>query len=339
MKHGNERGYVLLSVLVIMILIMGFAMILIPKTLNTSLQVNKSEDNTISKDISEMGIQYANAYLQSLVNAAIQDTKDNPTTRKYPNITNQDTLFCLNLRERLNRAHTRERVFGTNSNYSFSMTYNGSYFLKSSNSLGYSINSTSTYDCTGFKGVKVPISSVGKVTGKVEKSIKAEFVIENKGEGGNGSGPGWAYVEPDPTTLTYDKIQETRVDLNGNISDTFPGTYFKDQVKVSGNGKIYIGGHAWFDGKTNPSMDLNGQNIIVAVSGDAYFTKGIDFKKSNYICIRGNGYLWNNTLRKWEQYEDVHTATACPPSEREKIVFTNDINQWAIIEGELNVIY
>jgi hypothetical protein len=320
---------------------MSFAMLLIPKTLNTSAQVNKSEDNTHAKDLSEMGIQYAHAYLQSLVTGAIEDTKNNPTTQKWRNISNQDTLFCLNIRERLNRQHSQEKKMGDNLAYSFRMEYSGGYTINYSiNNLNYSIDSTTPFDCVGFKGVKVPIVSIGKIIGESEKSIRAEFVIENKGENGNGSlAPGWSYVEPDPTLLTYTDVRESRVDLNGNVGDTVPGTHFKDQVKVSGNGKIYIGGHAWFDGRTTPSVDLNGQKVVLAISGDAYFENGIDFKTSNYICIRGNGYIKNKTTGKWDQYTKVHTVEACPPTEREKIVFTNDINQWGIIEGELNVIY
>jgi competence protein ComGC len=340
MSINNDRGYVLINVLAILILVMAFAMLLIPKTLNTATQVNKSERNTQVKDLSEMGIKYAHAYLQSLVTGAINDTISNPTTKKYPNITNQDTLFCLNLRERLKNQYSKENKHGDDASYSYKIDYLGKYFISSTNNENYTISSTTTYDCVGFKGVKVPISSVGK-KGSAEKTINAEFVIENKGEEGNQFVPGTGYTERlYPTDITFSQTYTQDPKLSGQDRLNVPvSAYFGNRVTISGNGKLYVSGHAWFDGKSYPSVDLNGNVIIMAISGNAYFRNGIDFKTSNYICIRGLGYLWNETKNDWEPYPKVHTEAACPPTLEKTIEYTNDVNEWGIIEGELNVIY
>jgi hypothetical protein len=339
-KLKNERGYVLISVLAIIILIMAFATILIPKTLNTATQVNKSERNTQVKDLSEMGIKYAHAYLQSLVTAAINDTIKNPLTNKYRGITNQDKLFCLNLRERLVSQYSKEHKFGDDSSYLFNIEYLGKYYISTKDNENYTISSTTSYDCEGFKGVKVPIKSLGK-KGTAEKTINAEFVIENKGEEGNNWAPGTGYTERlYPEDITYGTTYSSDPKLSGQDRlDVKTAAYFSSRVTISGNGKLYVAGHAWFDGKSYPSVDLNGNVIIMAISGNAYFRNGIDFKTSNYICIRGLGYLWNESIKDWEPYPKVHTEEACPPTLEKTIEYTNDVNEWGIIEGELNVVY
>lgn len=342
MDNKNEQGYVLLNVLAIIILVMAFAMLLIPKTLNTASQVNKSERSTQVKDLSEMGIQYAHAYLQSLISAAITDTVNNPTTKKYPNITNQDQLFCLNLRERLNKQHNKENKFGDDLSYSYKLDYYGIYNISTKENENYTISSIIPYDCVGFKGVKVPIKSVGK-KGSAEKTINAEFVIENKGEEGNNWAPGTGYTErlyPEDIKISDDYKYATDPKLSGQSRLDVPtSAYFKSTVTISGNGRLYVSGHAWFDGQSYPSVNLNGNVIIMAISGNAYFRNGIDFKESNYICIRGLGYLWNETKNDWEPYPKVHTVEACPPAVEKTIEYKNDVNEWGIIEGELNVIY
>lgn len=340
MEIKNDRGYVLISVLAIIILVMAFAMILIPKTLNTSSQVNQSERNTQVKDLSEMGIKYSHAYLQSLVTKAIDDTIKNPTTKKFPNITNQDKLFCLNLRESLNRQYSKENKFGNDSSYIYSIEYLGKYYISTKDNENYTISSTTSYDCEGFKGVKVPIKSLGK-KGTAEKTINAEFVIENKGEEGNNWAPGTGYTERlYPEDITYSQFYTNDPRLSGQSRLDVPAAAkFSNTVTISGNGKLYVAGHAWFDGASYPSVDLNGNVIIMAISGNAYFRNGIDFKTSNYICIRGLGYIWNATKRDWEPYPKVHTEEACPPTLEKTIEYTNNVNEWGIIEGELNVIY
>jgi hypothetical protein len=345
MKFRNERGYVLVSVLAIIVLVMAFAMMLIPKTLNTSAQVSKTERSSHAKDLSEMGIQYSHAYLQSLITASINATKlSNPLPE------NQDVVFCQNLTTRLKAAHSKQGKYGANLAHFFKIDYLGSFSILATkyNSttkeyVPYTVKSTDAYDCTGFLGVKVPIVSTGK-KGNDTRVINAEFTIENKGEAGNRFEPGTSYFQPinPDNEIVYENVYATDPALSGQKRIDLPAdAKFNSIVTISGNGKLYIGGHVYFNGNSSKglSVDLNGQEVIVAISGNAYFKNGVDYKTSNYICIRGTGYKWNYSKNIWEYFEEIHTAAACPPTIARQILYLNDINEWGIIEGELQVTY
>jgi hypothetical protein len=345
MKYRNERGYVLISVLAIIVLVMAFAMMLVPKTLNTSAQVNKTERSTHAKDLSEMGVQYAHAYLQSLITDSIDATK-----RSNPLPENQDVVFCQNLTTRLKAAHSKEGKYGANLSHYFKIDYLGAFNIsatKYNNTTKayepYTVKSTVAYDCSGFLGVKVPIVSTGK-KGNENRVIKAEFTIENKGEAGNQFEPGTSYFQPinPDNEIIYEDIYSTDPALSGQKRLDLPADVrFNNIVTISGNGKLYIGGHVYFNGNSSKglSVDLNGQEVIVAISGNAYFKNGVDYKSSNYICIRGTGYKWNYSKSIWEYWEGIHTAAACPPSIAKQILYLNDLTQWGVIEGELDVTY
>jgi hypothetical protein len=341
----NERGYVLISVLAIIILVMAFAMLLIPKTLNTSAQVNKTEKHTQTKDLSEMGIHYAHAYLQSKVTEAIDETK-----LANPSPENQDALFCNKLIGKLKTPHSKDGKFGIDLGHNFKMEYLGAFKITATkyNTTTkqyepYTINSTTPYDCSGFLGVKVPIISTGK-KGNEERKINAEFTIENKGEAGNRFEPGTSYIKPlDPVNdIIYENTYSVDPKLSGQSRLDLPADVrFNNIVTISGNGKLYIGGHVFFNGNSGKglSVDLNGQEVIVAISGNAYFKNGIDYKTSNYICIRGTGYKWNYTTGAWDYFPEIHTAAACPPNIAKTILYLNDLTEWGVIEGELNITY
>jgi hypothetical protein len=348
MNSRNERGYVLISVLALIILVMAFGMLLISKNLNTAIQVNKTERSTHAKDLSEMGIHYANAYLQSLITGAIDATKNsNPLPE------NQDKVFCGQFINRLKVPHIKDGRFGGNLDHNFKVDYQGIFDISATryNTVTkiyepYSVKSTDPYDCSGFLGVKVPLISTGK-KGNEERNINAVFTIENKGKAGNRFEPGTTYanlINPD-NGITYENTYDTDPKLSGQSKLDLPADVkFNNIVTISGNGKLYIGGHAYFNGLDSKglSVNLNGQEVIVAISGNAYFKNGVDYKASNYICIRGSTYKWDYTTNKWVIFsikQQSSQTDPCPENIAKTILYLNDLTEWGVIEGELNLIY
>lgn len=342
MKYNkNESGYVLLNVLIIIILIFAFGMMLIPKTINTSIQIQKNEGNTQAKDMSEMGIQYAHAYLQSLVSKAIDEAKAD--TRYSNNTINHDTLFCEKLKVQFNS-------FQTFFPKEIKMDANQSHLFQIRNFEPYTITSkdaSTVLTCDNFKNMTVPIESIGKIEGKSEKTIKAYFVIENKNITNPipGSGDGET-VPVDPNTLPLANITGP-VSVSGQDSTKMlSSAHFLSSVTIGGNGKLMIGGHAWFEGiqaQNKPySLNFNGNNGILVVSGNAYFKNPVDLggNNTNYICIRGDAYqLRAGSSDTWDPYPEIKTTQMCPPLIEQQISYYYDINNWGIIESNLNVIY
>lgn len=341
----NDRGYVLLNVLIIIILIISFGMLLIPKTINTSLQIQKNEGNTQAKDMSEMGIHYTHAYLQTLVSKAIEESKKD--TRYMNNTINHDTLFCEKLKVQFSYFNTffpKEIRMDANQNHLFQIRNFEPYSITAK-------NDTKVSTCDSFKNMTVPIESIGKVEGKSEKSIKAIFVIENKvatetvpGTGGGGTGGGTVPVDPNklPLVNVTDPVK-----LSGqSTTQMYSSAHFFSAITIGGNGKLMIGGNAWFEGveaHNKPySVTFNGNNGILVISGDAYFKYPVDLggTNTNYVCIRGNAYrLRTGTTNTWDPYPEIKTAQTCPPLIEQQVEYFYDISEWGIIESNLNVIY
>lgn len=319
-------------------------MLLIPKTINTSLQVQKNEGNTQAKDMSEMGIRYAHAYLQTLVAQAIIDAKND--SRYINNTINHDTLFCEKLTYRFSTFNTYYKEIR--------MDENQSHLFQIRNFEPYTISSTNNSTCDGFKSMTLPIESIGKIEGKAEKQIRAFFVIENQiaigtspGSGsGTGGGTGDGTVPVDPNTLPLVNVTSP-LDIKGNTtSNMYSAAHFFSAITIGGNGKLMIGGNAWFAGResTNKpySVTFNGNNGILVVSGNAYFKYPVDLggNNTNYVCIRGDAYrLRSGTTNTWDLYPEIKTAQTCPPLVQEQVQYFYDINEWGIIESNLNVIY
>jgi hypothetical protein len=347
----NERGYVLLNVLVIIILVVAFGMMLIPKTVNTSLQIQKTEGNSQSKDMSEMGIHYAHAYLQTLVAKAIEESKKD--TRYINNTINHDTLFCEKMTTQItsfNSVLPKSIVMDANIDHSFQIKYFEPYTLTPR-------DTTKAASCDNYKNFSIPIESIGKVLGKSEKSVKAYFIIENKaatgdGSGGSGSGPGpgtGTGTPVDPNTLPLVSVTNPNdTKLSGNaVSKMFSSAHFYVPVIIGGNGKLMVGGHAWFEGREASnklfSVTFNGNNGILVVSGDAYFKYPVSLggNQTNYVCIRGNAYiLRSGTTNTWDDYSSyLRSVNSCPPLIEKEVQYFYDLNEWGIIESNLNVIY
>lgn len=334
----NERGYVLINVLIIIILIFSFSMMLIPKTINTSLQVDKNKGNSQAKDMAEMGINYSHAYLQSLVTQSINEAKAD--TRFQDVNVNRDALFCEKIKNKF-------KTFSTAFPRQISMTNNTNFLFQVSNP------STITFDpntitlanteCKGFKSMTIPIKSIGKVVGKTEKPISANFVIENKAAsspistGGSGSGT----TDPNSLILT---TYNTTIDISGtSVSNLLTAARFTNQVLLRGNGVLKVGGNAWFD-YSSPSVEFKGNNGQVYVTGNAYFKTpvlmGGNAQNPNYMCIRGDAFLLKSgTTNVWEPYPEIKATENCPPIIKPEEQYYYDINEWGIIESNLNVIY
>jgi type II secretory pathway pseudopilin PulG len=329
----NERGYVLIIVLLTSVMITIMAMVLLPKALNTAHQVNKTEKSTRAKDMSEMGVQYSYAYLQSQVNQAIDEVKKDANFDK----TNHDYLFCQKIKTRLT-TNTFSKTIKMNDNPKF-------YFQTGYSSEPITITSKDNTNCDGFKGIKVPILSTGKSDVSPGKSLKSYFVIENKGleikQTETGASP------DDPITLTLTKITD-QITLSGNTeSKMVTSPRYTSPVTIKGNAVLSIGGNAWFQGGGSQgslsSVDFRGQNGKLIISGNAYFSNPVSFGGNgsvgtNYVCVRGDAYLRKNgTTNTWEKYTDVKQY--CPDSIKKDIEYFYDINDWFINPEKLDVQY
>ncbi len=328
----NERGYVLMVVLLIIVIITTFAIVLIPKALSTSLQVNKSEKVTRTKELAEMGVQYSNAFLRSQVTKAIEQVKTDPgyTT------TSHDKLFCERLKTNLSNTPFGGVIkMDANSNYYFQVAYLGNPTLLNSN------NSPIT-TCDGFNSMKVPIQSIGKLTGSDDKEIKAYFTIDNNGEIISNTGPGAGPV--DPNTLSFVSTISNSITLSGNgVSQMYSSSHFLSTslITIKGNGRFLVGGNAWIE--SNPSIDFRGINGVLAISGNAYFKNPVSLggNGSNYICVKGNAYLLNSTTKKWENYTEIKAdkSTYCPSSIENTVQYYYDVNRWDVDNQKLDVQY
>ncbi|OIJ10577.1 hypothetical protein BKP37_18780 [Anaerobacillus alkalilacustris] len=327
-RYFNNQGYTLVIVLLTIVLISLFSLMLIPKALSTSLQINKSEGMAQAKDLSEMGIHYAHALIENKIILAINDAKGDPNFNK----TNHDKLFCEKFTNRLNQL-----------SFPYSINVNPNYLYKIQYADQININSKDNTNCIGFKDLTLPIESVGMVNGKFEKRIEGQFVIGNKGvypipsESDGGSGE----LQPvDPNTLPLIEVLNTVILSGRDVEEMYSSPRFSHPVSIRGNGQLSIGGNAWFNG--NPSFDFRGNNGILIVSGNAYFRDKIEIhgNQTNYVCIRGDAFLLRSgTQNTWDQYTDIKNLVSyCPPFIWEQIEFFYDINEWGINEN-LNVIY
>lgn len=328
MNIKDERGYALISVLTIVIIITAFAMILIPKTLNTSLQVNQSEGNSQGKDLSEMGIKYTHAYLQNLVTKAINDAKADSRFNLYS--TNRDELFCEKLKTRLTTFKTvdgyNRSILPATANYNIKIN---NHELVRFNPSTISFNNTT---CTGFKSLIIPIQSIGKANGKKEKTIKANFVIENRA----GDTPGRIIGgKIDPNNLFFEEKNYFPQVTGNSVANLLGSVKFNVQVDIKGNSTLKLGGDAWFNSNTDPSIKFAGSDSTLLVAGNAFFTKAVTFSgNSNNICIRKNAYLL--TDGEWKVYD---AAKQNCPYKDEPVPYYYDIDGWGIFENNLNVIY
>lgn len=327
----NERGYVLIIVLITIVLISAMALMLIPKAINTSLQVNKNEKYTRAKDLSEMGVEYTLAYLQNQVILAIIDVKNDSTY----STSNHDKLFCEKIKNRLGTTYSKQIMMTDNPAYSFQTGY-----ISAPVTLDASGKTTAT--CNDFNKMQISISSIGKGEKNSTKNLKANFIIENKGEilTKNTNTP-----IADPVNLSLVTLPDP-VDLSGNyVSKMLSSARFSSPVTIGGNGTLMVGGNAWFEGFSNKlnSVNFNGINGKLIISGNAYFNYPVSFggNGSNYICIRGDAFLRRKvgTLYTWDKYTEVNNNNYCPPSIQQTIQYYFDINQWFINTDKMEVRY
>jgi Tfp pilus assembly protein PilX len=329
-NNRNERGYVLVIVLMMSLLITTFAIVLIPKAMSTMKQVGKSETSTHSRQMAEMGVEYGNSFLQNIVKQARTEAKSLDPTK-------DDKNFCEKLTARLNTTpFPLSNPMSSNNNFSFQVRF--------SSTESRTIVSSNNTSCDGFVSMKIPIVSTGKVEGKGTTELKAYYFVDNKGDVLT-TKPGESKIPADPNTLPYEQTHFNEFKLSGNTTSALSrSAKFNNVVTISGNGILTIGGNAWFDNKNNISINFNGNNGIAIVSGNAYFTTPISLGGTgkNFICIKGDAYLYNQTTKKWAWYPDVKEKAACPPEN--KVVQDNakyfyDINLWDINRDKLDVVY
>lgn len=325
---SNERGYVLVIVLMLIMIITIFAMVLIPKAISSMKQIGISEGTTQTKQMAEMGVEYAEAFLQNQVNQTILEVKEITQTNKT---VNHDTLYCEKLTGRLNSTTLLKDIsMKDNQNYSFQIKYAGARTIVSKDNTS----------CTGFTSMTVPVQSTGKVEGKGTRQLNAKFVINNKGQ--ILSTQPISTTPVDPNTLAVDPVFSI-VDLSGkDVSELYRSAKFINKIMIRGNGRLLIGGNAWLAGSPD-SIEFKGSNGMLIISGNAYFTNKVKMSGSgaNYICIKGNAYLYNAATNKWDPYAAVKEAGACPntPDVQTRVEYFYDYNEWEIDDNKLDVQY
>ncbi|WP_096153167.1 MULTISPECIES: hypothetical protein [Bacillus] len=324
-KHLNNQGYTMVMVLLSIVLISLLAMMLIPKSVNTALQVNRSEEMTQTKDLAEMGVTHAHALIQSQVNATIKEVKN----LNRP-LSEHDNLFCNRIQTNLRALSffrplnpTSETITIQNVNYKYKLDSNGPFTLKSGN------NTT----CDGFNNITIPIKSTGIVGGK-EKVVTAAFTISN----GNSAGisqeqrdSNGQVVPVDPSTLPL--ITRNSLSISGSSGSTFfeSSPRFLNTVDIRGSATLSIAGNAWFEG----IIDFRGGSGKLLISGDAYFSRGIDQGGSgNYICVRGNAFEKKDGVFKPIAQNIIDSK--CPAQIYESVKFAYDINEWGIFDIDVN---
>ena len=312
----------MVMVLLSIVLISLFAMMLIPKSVNTALQVNRSEEMTQTKDLAEMGITHAHALIQSYVTKAINDEKNKP-------VSEHDTLFCTNIRSNLGSINflkqtnpTPEIINVKNTNYKYKLERNGPIVIKSAN------NSS----CERFDSLTIPIKSTGIIGGK-EKVITGTFTIKN----GNSEGitqeqrdSNGLIVPVDPSTLPL--ITRESLEISGNSGSTSftSSPRFKGKVEIKGNATLSIAGNAWFE----DIITFSGSSGRLLVSGDAYFSKGISHGGSgNYICVRGNAFEKKDGVFKPIDKNTIDSK--CPAHIYQAVKFAYDIHEWGIFDIDI----
>ncbi|WP_147532931.1 hypothetical protein [Bacillus marasmi] len=296
-------------------------------------QVGKSETTSQSQDMAEMGVEYGYSFLQNIIKQARIEAKSTD-----PSL--DDKNFCEKLTARLNATpFPQKKTMNENNKFSFQVRY--------SPTEGRTIVSKNNTTCDGFVSMKIPVLSTGNVEGKDSTSLTAYYVVDNKGDVLT-TQPGQSKTPADPNSYPYETIRASEFKLAGQTSSALSrSTRFDGIVTISGNGVLSIGGNAWFNNlNTNSdiSINFNGNNGIVIVSGNAYFTKRISLggTGSNFICIKGDAYLYNSATKNWEWYTDVKEKAACPPTNQTVIdnaKYFYDINLWDINQNKLEVVY
>ena len=321
----------MVMVLLSIVLISLFAMMLIPKSVNTALQVNRSEEMTQTKDLAEMGITYTHSLIENRIKNAIQQSK---AETNFSN-TNHDRLFCEKLVQNINNVNflkqtpTPEIITITNPSYSYKVERNGPLKIASGNNV----------TCERFDSLTIPVKSTGIVGGS-KKEVTAEFTIKNRNTDGitqeqRDSNGQLIPVRPEDMKLVEVK---DAISFNGNSGSgsVYANAHFKKLVTISGQGELYVAGNAVFEGDTNRSVNFNGNNSKLIISGDAYFRKDYNLGgngSGNFICVRGNSFIFKNN--KWVEMDRDTISKACPPTIFQSITFMYDIEEWGIMDIDI----
>ena len=330
-KYLNNRGYTMVMVLLSIVLISLFAMMLIPKSVNTALQVNKSEEMTQTKDLAEMGITYTHSLIENRIKNAIQQAK---AETNFSN-TNHDRLFCEKLVQNINNVNflkqtpTPETISITNSTYSFKVERNNPLKIASGNNV----------TCEKFDSLTIPVKSTGMVGGS-KKEVTAEFTIKNR----NSDGITQAQRDSNGQIIPVPPEEMNLVAVNSSVSfngssgsrSIYANAHFKGLVTISGQGELYVAGNAVFDGSpNNPSVNFNGNNSKLIISGDAYFRKDYSLggNGGNYICVRGSSFIYENN--RWVEINRNRIDQACPQTVFQSVSFMYDIEEWGIMDIDI----
>ncbi|MEH7391940.1 hypothetical protein, partial [Bacillus sp. JJ1474] len=273
-------------VLLIITLISVFSLVIMSSTVNSRIHINNTEKINVSTDIAEMGItHYDTLFTNSLHNAynvsenltklyedsKIYETINNKKTERKP--TQEEIIkyfndrFCENLLE--GNPIVKEVYSGK-----FSVE-NYEYNIKVS-------EAPSVGECQSNNSLLIVFTSEVKSDSKT--TILTGEITVNKDSIGQSIGENSI---PKNTMVVTNSIKGKSLTYSDSV-------IFEKAVTLIGNGKIDIGGTAFFKDK----LVILGSKAIINIDGDAYFfqlnknkNKELEDFKKHKFCIRGNAYI------------------------------------------------
>lgn len=325
-RSRNEHGYTLIYALLSIVLIFIFATVLVTANLNSSKQINISENKVQTTHLAEMGLQFFNEALKYTLSQplseeerksikTIEDAKNNLVVRLNSNLENMGVTltsednsfyeFRIDLPNNLNTYYKVTYKFFVTADSSGSTVIRLIYKLTSGNP---SIAETQPYQqedkdflWTAGGGISLPGSTIPKpVAGSPEECGGSPCDVYANG---SISIPMKAEME----VLNF--YSEGSITLN-NFSALVTGGNFYVKGILTLDNFSYInvsGGSAYFN-------DIDSKpNAKTIVKGDAYFYGNDDGKligngNSAFMCIQGTAYLEQNSNIKPDHINDLKGA-------------------------------
>lgn len=285
----NEKGSSLIVVLLIVTLISVFSLVIMSSTVNSRTHINTTEQFNVATDVAEMGITHYDALLNSFFNNAYE--LSDAQTKIYENSKIQDTDKN---NKKIERKPTPEEIINYfNDRFCEKLLLDGNPEVEeeytkifSVDNIDYKIKVTeapNVGECKSSNSLLFVFSSEVKVKSK-SVALTGEITV-NKDSNGLSTGE-----NPIPTTNTESVTRSIR---SSNVTYSNSVIFEKD-VTIIGNGKIDIGGNAFFKDK----LVINGSKATINIAGDAYFfqlnknkTRELEDFKKHRFCIGGNAYI------------------------------------------------
>lgn len=268
---GNEKGYALLMVLILMLLFTVIGMGLLAMNMNAAKQFNTKEEQVQARHQAEMGVLHYEAILKDKV-------------RKSSTV----ALTCNDF----------ESLLGTSKKI-----VNGNYSV-----MGASTSGSSCKAIEEGKKLEISIKSVGSINNSTKKEVLAKFYARNDGGNNEIIKEKENVIEPplkEPNSGSkVDSLSLTK--HSGVNASTFPdslsiksvlstGTGFETILKV--NKHLYIQGTVMTGNPLGQSLDMN-NHACIGVGGDFTALTQIDWggQSSIELLIRKDAFFPSNII-------------------------------------------